>query len=189
MGRTEEKSDEEIAGIVQSGDADAFGVLIDRYGAKMSRYARKFISNGDDIEDLVQEVFIKSYVNIQSFDIKRKFSPWLYRIAHNEFINALKKRKRAALPLPEHEINQPGLIAKEKADKPTNENEIKKILNQCLSKLDLKYREPLVLYYFEEMGYREIADILRLPVSTVGVRLSRAKEKLKEIYENENKIL
>lgn len=183
MNKAEAKSDEEIAEAAQAGDAGAFGILIDRYGKKISRYGRKFISNNDDIEDLVQEVFIKTYVNIQSFDIKRRFSPWLYRIAHNEFVNALKKKKRALLPLFESEANQPRLVAKEKADKQTNENEIKKILNRCLSKLGPKYREPLILYYFEEMDYREIADILRLPISTIGVRLSRARGKLKEFYE------
>ena len=87
-----ECGDEEIARRVQEGDIESFGLLVGRYEAKITRYAGKFLLNGEDDKDLAQEVFIKAYVNIQSFDANRKFSSWLYRIAHNEFINAIRKR-------------------------------------------------------------------------------------------------
>ena len=86
------ETDEEIAKRVQGGDVDSFGVLIERYEEKIARYARKFLMRGEDVKDIVQEVFIKAYVNIQSFDTRQRFSPWIYRIAHNEFINAIKKK-------------------------------------------------------------------------------------------------
>lgn len=178
-----DKSDEEIASQVQGGNTDAFGVLVERYEAKMSRYAKKFISNSEDIADLVQTVFVKAYVNIQGFNVKRKFSSWLYRIAHNEFVNALKKKSRRPLSLFDFDTLFPHLPAKETADFKTNEREIKEMLNRCLNELHPKYREALVLYYFEQMSYREIAEILRIPVSTVGVRLSRGKIILKKIFD------
>ena len=84
-----ELTDEEIAEMIQKGNSKFFESLIKRYEAKMTRYARKFLSNYHDIEDLVQNIFIKVYVNIKSFNTSRKFSPWIYRIAHNEFINAI----------------------------------------------------------------------------------------------------
>src|SRR3989344_5780693 len=94
------KKDEEIALLVQSGKVGFFGLLIHRYEDKMKRYAAKFLSDQEDTKDVVQEIFIKAYVNIQSFDAKRKFSSWLYRIAHNELVNALKKKKnKSFLPL------------------------------------------------------------------------------------------
>jgi len=87
-----QETDEAIAARVQNGDADAFSVLLERYEKKIFRYAGKFLSHPDDIKDIVQDVFVKAYVNIKSFDASRRFSPWIYRIAHNEFINALKKK-------------------------------------------------------------------------------------------------
>lgn len=175
-------TDEEIARRVQKGDTESFGALVERYGPKMSRYGRKFLSDGRDIEDLVQEIFIKAYVNIQSFNANMKFSPWLYRIAHNEFINAMKKKIRLPLALFDFDAIFPHIPSEESADKETNDKDIKNMLDKCLVKLSPKYREPLILNYLEEMNYGEIAEILHIPVSTVGVRLSRGKNILKKIF-------
>src|SRR5437868_12064829 len=87
------ETDESVAARVQAGNTEDFGVLVDRYQEKLLRYARKFLLDRDDAKDVVQDVFIKAYENIQSFDTSRRFSPWIYRIAHNEFVNALKKKK------------------------------------------------------------------------------------------------
>ncbi len=177
-------TDEEIARLVQSGDIDVFGELIKRYEAKMLRYAKKFLFNYEDAEDIVQEVFLKAYINIQSFDAGRKFSSWLYRIAHNEFINAIKKKKRQPLLLFDSDTLFPRLASKERADTKVNEQEISQMLDKCLNKLNAKYREPLILYYFEELSYKEIADVLRIPIATVGIRLQRGKKIMKTFCNN-----
>ena len=183
--KSSEQTDEEIARLVQSGDIDLFGEIIKRYEEKMKRYGRKFLKGIEDIEDIVQDVFIKAYENIQSFDIKRKFSSWLYRIAHNEFVNALKKHKKRPLLFFELDIILPYSMPEE-FDKENNRQEIKQMVDKFLDKLETKYREPIILYYLEELSYKEIADILRIPVSTVGIRLKRAKEKIKnKIHEQE----
>lgn len=176
-----EKTDEEIARKVQLGDAESFGILIERYEPKISRYARKFIYNGEDAKDLVQEAFIKAYANIQSFDAGRSFSSWMYRVAHNEFINAIKKKSRMPIFQFDFDTVFPQPTAEETTDSETNKKELREMLDKCLGKLDPKYREPLVLYYFEDMDYKEIAEILEVPVSTVGVRLQRGKANLKKI--------
>jgi RNA polymerase sigma-70 factor (ECF subfamily) len=176
-----QKTDEEIAHMVQSGDVELFGILVKRYEAKMLRYARRFLFNYDDSEDLVQEVFLKAYINIKSFDASKKFSPWLYRIAHNEFINAIKKKGKEPLPFFNPDIFLPHAVSKENADKDIHKKETRHMLDKCLDKLEAKYREPLVLYYFEDLSYKEIADILHIPVSTVGVRIGRAKKAMKEM--------
>ena len=172
-------TDEKIAGIVQKGKSESFGILVERYEAKITRYARKFLSNYHEIEDLVQDIFIKAYTNIQSFDTSRRFSPWLYRIAHNEFINAIKKKGKESLSLFDLDSILPHLISKERAESEINGREIRQMIDKCLNKLDFKYREPLILRYFEDLDYKEIADILRIPVSTVGIRLKRGKKKMK----------
>jgi len=172
-------TDEDIAQLVQKGKSEHFGLLVERYEAKIIRYAKRFLFNHNDVEDLAQEIFIKAYVNIQSFDASRKFSPWIYRIAHNEFINSIKKKAKEPLPLFDLDILFPRLISKEKVEDEIDKKELNQMLDKCLNKLNSKYREPLILRYFEELDYKEIADVLRIPVSTVGIRLKRGKEKMK----------
>ena len=180
------ESDEAIAARVQKGDVEAFGELIRRYESKMLRYAKKFLFGTDDAKDQIQEVFLKAYMNIKSFDVGRKFSPWIYRIAHNEFLNAIKKHKR--LPVFAFDLDTlfPHLAAKETSDQDISASEIKGMLDKLLGEISPKYRELLVLYYFEEMDYKEIAEILRIPIGTVGVRLKRGREMLKQVIEKQH---
>ena len=181
------ETDEQIATRVQQGDSNAFGELIERYQAKLMRYARKFLSDPEDAADVVQDIFIKAYQNIQSFDTARRFSPWIYRIAHNEFVNALKK-KQASRTVFSFDIDTlfPHLAATDTADSATLERDLRASLEKHLEKLDAKYREPLILYYLESMDYKEIYDILQIPVSTVGVRLGRARAMLKKLADTSN---
>lgn len=177
-----EKTDEIIATEVQNGNAQAFGLLVERYEAKLLRYAKRFLFGYEDAEDQVQEVFIKAYSNIQSFDPNRSFNSWIYRIAHNEFINAIKKRGREPLSFFDPDTLFPHPTDPHQADHEVQANELKTMLDSCLNQLDPKYREPLVLYYYEEQDYQEIADIMHIPPSTVGVRLRRGKEQLQIVY-------
>ncbi len=176
-----ELSDEAIAGKVQTGDTEAFGLIIERYEEKLLRYGRRFHSDREDIRDLVQEVFIKAYMNIQSFDLERRFSPWIYRIAHNEFVNAVKKRIRNPLSYFDFDTMLPHAGEGETVEDEMGRQEMKQMIEAHLKQLDEKYREPLILYYFEDMDYKEIADILQIPISTVGVRLQRGKMALKKL--------
>jgi RNA polymerase sigma-70 factor (ECF subfamily) len=183
MNEVNSPTDEELVQEIQAGAAEAFGVLVERYEGKMKRYAHRFLFGYDDAEDLVQEVFVKAYINIQSFDAERKFSSWLYRIAHNEFINAIKKKKREPLPFFDPDNLFPHPLAPEQADSELNRKEVAQMLETCLDKLNVKYREILVLYYFEDMDYREIAEVLKIPVATVGVRLKRGRDIMRSLIE------
>jgi RNA polymerase sigma-70 factor (ECF subfamily) len=179
-------TDEKIVKQVQQGQTELFGLLVERYEAKIKRYGRKFLYQTDDIDDLVQDIMIKTFVNIQSFKTDKRFSPWIYRIAHNEFINAIKKKSKDAVPFFDPDTLFPHPVAKEKTDGPLQEEEIRATVEQYLEKLEVKYREPLILYYLEELSYQEIADILHLPTSTVGVRIKRAKDALQKIHQATN---
>lgn len=174
-----EKTDEELAQLVQGNNDAAFGVLMHRYQPKMLRYGKRFLADESLIEDAVQEVFIKTYQNIQGFDHDRPFSPWIYRIAHNTFVNTLRQKSRSPIIT----VDFDALVAHPSYERdPEGEEEvaqIKKLIENGLSALSPKYREVLVLYYIEDMGYQEIADILRVPLGTVGIRLKRAREALK----------
>lgn len=176
------ESDESIAEKIQRGQHQYFGEILIRYEAKIKRYARRFLTDPKDAEDAAQEAFIKAYRNIQSFDTSRKFSSWLYRIAHNECINFLRKRKTESLPLFDLDVLFPHLAREEHLDD-MNVRQTKEEIELALGRLDPKYREPLILYYLEGFDYREIADILHIPVATVGVRLARGRKILKNFYE------
>jgi len=175
-----EQTDEEVVIRVQRGDKEFFGVLIDRYEEKITRYARKFLSQYDDIKDIVQEVFIKAYVNIHSFDRRRRFSPWVYRIAHNEFVNALKKRSKERIFSFDFDTFFISAAQDEMVEDVVSKRSVVRMLEQHLGALPQKYREPLILYYLEGIDYKEIADVLQIPISTVGVRLRRGKTILQE---------
>jgi|SRR3989344_1114831 len=184
MDLKEQLTDEELASKVQAGDTESFGFLVERYEPKLKRYGTKFISNRAYIEDLVQDIFIKVYTNIQSFNTKMRFSPWIYRIAHNEFVNAIKKRVRTPLSFFDLDEVFPHLTSNETADGEAAESETKRMMDDCLDKLDSKYREPLILYYYEDMDYQEIAEIMHIPISTVGVRINRGKKLLRKIFDD-----
>jgi len=171
-------TDEDVAKRVQAGDTEAFGVLVQRYEDKLKRYGYRFLSSREHIEDIVQNVFLSAYVNFRSFDTERRFSPWIYRIAHNAFVNALKRRDREPLPFFDPDVLFPHPVAAQRPDRDLEIKQTRELLDKLLNELDPKYREPLVLFYFQELDYNEISEILRLPVSTVGVRISRGRTKL-----------
>lgn len=174
--------DEEIVEQVQNGNNELFGILIERYENKILRYAQKFLFNHENAEDLMQEIFIKAYTNIESFNLQMKFSPWLYRIAHNYFLNEIKKKsRRPFLYYIDTDMIFPKLFSKESSDTEILNNELQTMMTSCINKINPKYREILILFFYEELSYKEISDVLRISVSAVGVRLNRAKSALKKI--------
>jgi RNA polymerase sigma-70 factor (ECF subfamily) len=178
-----EMTDEIIACKVKSGEQEMYGLLIERYEPKLTRYVSKFIVQKDDVTDLVQDVFTKAFINIQSYDDSQPFSPWIYRIAHNESMNHIKRKRFKPFSFFDFEVDEffPQFKAKEAADEKTNQFFDKKIIDEVLSELDPKYREVIVLHHYEELSYKAIASILHIPVTLVGVRLKRAKESIKKI--------
>jgi RNA polymerase sigma-70 factor (ECF subfamily) len=174
----EQLDDEKIVQAILSGNSELYREIIKRYENKLSHYLRKFANDKDDVEDVLQIVFIKAYKNLHGFDISKKFSSWIYRIAHNEAINHLKRNKKNKICLDDIEYK----LIDDKADikKETDRIFLKKDIEVALGKLKKKYKDPLVLFYLEEMSYEEISDILRIPKNTVGTLISRGKKILKE---------
>lgn len=184
---TEQSSDEQIVSSILKGEKDSYREIIKRYEEKLSRYLHKFISDNDDIEDILQVVFIKAYKNLYGFDINKKFSSWIYRIAHNEAVNHLKRnRKKGRIALDDVEYK----LIDEKSDigGEADRKLLKKDMEKVIGRLDLKYREPIVLFYLEELSYEEISDVLRIPKNTVGTLILRGKKMMKDNLEkiNEN---
>ena len=172
----EGKTDEELVEVIRSVDREAFSIIIDRYEKKLLRYAFNLIKNEQKASDIVQESFIKSFVNLKGFDTKKKFSSWIYRIVHNEAMNSVKKYYREIPMLDEMDFQ-----SSENIEQEFEQKEIRQELEKCLGELPIIYAEPLSLYYLEEKTYDEISDILHIPPGTVAIRLRRAKIIMKKI--------
>lgn len=175
-------SDEELVVLIRDGNKELFGELIDRYEAKLTRYVMRFTQEKDDVTDIIQVVFIKAYMNLQSFDTTRSFNSWIYRIAHNESVTHLKKRGNEKVSFIDFDTFFPHPFATETADDRALDREMKELLDTSLTKLSPKYREVLVLYYYDELSYVEIGEVLHIPTATVGVRIKRGKEALRKTF-------
>ncbi|HVS79450.1 MAG TPA: RNA polymerase sigma factor [Candidatus Paceibacterota bacterium] len=178
-----ELSDEDLVSLIRQGDKEKFGILMARYEEKLFRYARRFLSKNEHIEDMVQEVFVKAYTNLQSFDLSQKFSSWIYRIAHNTFVNELRRQSRTPISFFDFDTLVGYSGSDSTAEEEFEREELKKMIDKSLSLLKPQAREAIILHYLEDLSYREIADILHVPIGTVGVRLKRAKDALRREYE------
>ncbi len=175
-------SDQDLVEVVCKGDKELFAEIIRRYQAKLLRYATYIVGDADAGADIVQESFIKTYINLNSFNKNKKFSSWIYRIVHNSAIDFLNKNKRQRPMNPDIEYDS-GVNLEETYIK----NEIMSHAHDCLNEMPLIYKVPLSLYYLEEKSYEEISDILRIPTATVGTRISRAKTIMKKICQKNTK--
>ena len=172
-------TDEEIVRITREEDKELYTHIVRRYEKKLLRYIKRYIKGEDMAEDVLQTVFIKAYENLQSFDIKRNFSSWIYRIAHNEALNKIKRENRSVSGFDPKILE----ILVENNDNPAKEHDSKELkvqIEKCFSELPIKYRDVLTLFYLEDKKYEEISDILRLPSGTVATRINRGKKLLQE---------
>lgn len=174
-------TDEELV-ILTLKERDTYEYLMQRYETKVKRYIRRISgARREDAEDILQEVFLKAYKNLNDFDSRLKFSSWIYRIAHNETVSHLRKLNvRRTVQLDAHPALADMLRSDFDVEESIDKKYLKKHLHKIINALDGKYRVVLVLYYEEEKSYQEISDILRKPAATVATLLRRAKEKLKE---------
>lgn len=176
------KTDEELVSEVFLNN-DVYSHLIERYKEKLQRYIIRIgCKNQSDVEDILQEIFIKAFINLKDFDKSLKFSSWIYRIAHNETINLFRKTQRQPLLILSNDDD--GFFNNIKSDIDIIKDyatafEVEYIKN-AINALDIKYRDPLILKFFEEKSYIEISDILKIPEGTVATYINRGKAKLKE---------
>jgi RNA polymerase sigma-70 factor, ECF subfamily len=183
----EHKKDEELVKLILK-NQDNFLYIVRRYEEKLKRYIHRISGLIDeDVEDLLQDVFIKVYQNLNDFDTNLKFSSWIYRIAHNETISNYRKMK--SRPQNVSYDDDPAL-ANMLASKSDFVKEIEKeydakVIRGVLAKIDEKYREVLILKFIEEKDYNEISDILQKPIGTVGAMINRGKKQFKKIVVRE----
>lgn len=175
-------SDEELVRRTLS-DRDEFLHLVERYKSRLLSYIRRLTSaNQEDAEDILQEVFIKAYLNLNGFKPDLKFSSWIYRITHNQVISQHRKLKaRPEGYLTTLEDGAVWVLMTETDMVSEFDVEMTKgKVAAALVKLPEKYREIIILRFFEDRDYQEISDIMKKPLGTVASLLSKAKQALKK---------
>ncbi len=181
------KTDSDLIGSILGGNRDDFRPLMEHYQQSIFGYLYRLLNrNPDAAQDLTQTVFLKAYQNLASFDRSRPFSPWLYRIAHNEAANHLRSQSRGREVGIDH--SEGVEIAAPEGETPEDvqaRQDDRDVINRALGRIKPRYRDALVLYYYEEKSYEEIAAILDSNVSTVGTLIRRARKQLQNLLEKE----
>ena len=179
-----QKTDNQLVQMALENRKD-FSLLIERYSPKLQRYVLRLGRiNSDDCQDILQDIFIKVYKNLNDYDCNLKFSSWIYRIAHNQVIDFFRKNSARPHILISNEDYDFFDIIGENFDLLSDaqkEFDKKKVL-ECIDKLDEKYKEVLMLRFLEQKDYKEISDILEKPEGTIATLINRAKKQFKEQY-------
>ena len=181
-----DKNDSALAVLVQKGDRESFSGLVDRYQGRIFNFCYHFSRSRDTAGDLTQETFLRAYRFIRKYDPKRKFSTWIYSIARNICIDEKRKTDRVKT-VPLDEISTDALPSAGTNRHLKNPSEIslhledQAILGEAIGHLPEKYRTVVILCYFEELPYREIAEIMGMSLNLVKIRIFRAKKMLVEI--------
>lgn len=182
--------DYELVCLVQKGDTDAYGTLVEKHQKKMLNIAYRMIGDYEASCEVVQDAFVSAYRAIQKFRGEARFSTWLYSIVINGSKNRIKQM-RSRLRWEGPSIDDPvetedGQLTRDPPAKGPSvleqleRKEVQVRVQACINSLDDEYREVLVLRDIQEFSYGEISDILKIPDGTVKSRLFRARDALKD---------
>ena len=175
---------------VLKGDQNAFSDIVSLYQHKLYQICYRMLGNKQEAEDISQEAFVRAYINLHSFDQKRKFSTWLYRIATNLCIDRIRKKKPdyyldAEIAGTEGLDMYSQLSSNDQLpDDVVEQMELQDRIQYEISRLPDKYRSVIVLKYIEELSLQEISEILDMPLGTVKTRIHRGREALRKQLNN-----
>ncbi|MCC6417754.1 MAG: sigma-70 family RNA polymerase sigma factor [Gemmataceae bacterium] len=186
-------SDEELLGRFRSGLREAFGVLVRRYERELYGYLRRYLSDGDLADDVFQNTFLQLYTKAGTYEPGRPVRPWLYTIATHQAIDALRRNNRHQAVSLDRQRDEPGggetqnLTAALESSLPgpidhAQGEERRQVVRATVDRLPDFLRQVVLLAYYQGLKYREIADVLGIPVGTVKSRLHVALGKLQEAW-------
>jgi len=165
----------------QSGDGEAFGILVERYKGKVFSLVYGFARDRAAADDLAQEVFIKAFYSLPRFKAESGFGTWLYRIAVNHAKDFLRKNRRRQNEVSIQDAGEPALAAPQPSPEENQLQEGRRnVVREALTRLPEKYRVILTLRDIDGLSYEDISGILKLSPGTVDSRLHRARRKLRE---------
>lgn len=182
------KTDAELVAEALRGHQEAFRELVVRFERPVYSLVARMVQDPATAEDLAQEVFIKAFRRLDTYDPQRKLASWLFKIAHNTTIDHLRRNAPDTVPLEadrsEAEEGRGGLaavLADESLEDPSAAAERKDMarsLERAIARLRPEYREVVVLFYLEGASYQEICEAVGLPLGTVKTNLHRARKEL-----------
>ena len=177
-----EADDDVLVTAARGGSSDAFGALVHRYHVPVVRLAYRLTRDADEAKDIAQDAFMRAYLRIESLRPERPFSRWIFVIAKNASLDALRRRKRAETAA----LAEAGAGDEVSPEEVVLRNDDAVRLHRALEELPPKYRNVLERYYLLDQRYREIAFELGIPLGTVKTLISRAKRRLRvEFAEDE----
>lgn len=187
MAEREQLDDRRLVERILGGERDLFGVLVTRYRKRVVNYVYRITHRYEEAHDLTQEIFVKVYLALDRYDPKFQFSTWLFRIAQNSAIDALRKKSIAEVPLVRtNDDDSSSGKEREFADdgispyRALKNKELSAAIDVAVQELPPDYRELIQLRHFAELSYEEIASMKKLPLGTVKNKLFRARNLLKE---------
>ncbi|MCB2197527.1 MAG: sigma-70 family RNA polymerase sigma factor [Bacteroidetes bacterium] len=185
------KHDYKLVKLAIAGDEKAYAELLERYRDAIYYMLLKMVNNKSDAEDLTIEAFGKAFKNIAQYTPNYAFSTWLFKIATNNCIDFIRKKKANLVSLDHTSDDQENMTTPLQSDSPDPEEDMIKSQRMALTrsvveKLKPRYRTLVELRYFKEYSYEEIANELNLPLGTVKAQLFRARELLFNILKNSN---
>lgn len=183
-----EKVDElELVDNVLKGQTQYYREIIDRYSPMVFHVVRGFIKDEDEVEELAQQIFVKTYEKLDSFDGKSKFSSWLYMIAKNhcrDYVKNIRRKNRRFSEMDSRELQlQADMINEETPDQNIIKDEWGQMLEKALGKINPENAEVFLMKYRDEMSYKAISKRLNVTVSALKVRVHRARKELKQVME------
>ncbi|MFZ2492209.1 MAG: sigma-70 family RNA polymerase sigma factor [Thermoanaerobaculia bacterium] len=185
MSEREQLDDRTLVARILEGDRDLFTVLAKRYERRVVNYVYRITRRYEDAHDLAQDIFVKVYLALDRYDPKYQFSTWLFRIAQNASIDALRKKGISEVPLM-RQTDDEEPREREFADdgvspyRALKNKQLSAAIDQAVLDLPRDYRELIQLRHFAELSYEEIASMKKLPLGTVKNKLFRARNLLKE---------
>lgn len=190
MAKSEQPDDRSLVSRILGGEADLFTDLVTRYEKRVINYVYRITRRYEDAHDLAQDIFVKIYLALDRYDPKYQFSTWLFRIAQNSAIDALRKKKLSEVPLSRPTEDEPGGKEREFADggvspyRALKNKQLSAAIDEAVGRLPADYRELIQLRHFAELSYEEIASMKKLPLGTVKNKLFRARNLLKDALDS-----
>ena len=190
MAEREQLDDRALVARILEGDRDRFTTLVSRYEKRVVNYVYRITHRYEDAHDLAQEIFVKVYLALDRYDPKYQFSTWLFRIAQNSAIDALRKKHVSEVPLTRPDSDEGSGKEREFADdgispyRALKNKQLSAAIDLAVQKLPADYRELIQLRHFAELSYEEIATMKNLPLGTVKNKLFRARNLLKDALDS-----
>ncbi len=175
---TDSLNDAALVGLVLGGDQDVFAVLVERYKDAVQNLAYRMLGNVTEAEDVTQEAFVRAYTQLATYKPTHKFSTWLLSIASHLAIDQLRRRRFLALPLEDVPFLEWIVDVSTGPEQSALQGEQQDEIQRYLQRLPSKYRAVIVLRYWHDFSYEEIAAALHLTPALVKARLHRARELL-----------